>query len=184
MKIVSAVKNRRGIHRVERLLRLNGSDVCADLWRIGINLALRISDLLSLTYDDVKRDTLIIREGKTKKHREIIINNSARKYIDKRRRRYPNDRYLFQSKSITLKGTVKPINRDYVSKQFKQVGDEMGIRFNTHSMRKTRGYVMHNDGVPLAMISKILNHSSEEITLRYIGIEQEDINSTYTKYCL
>lgn len=184
MKIVTAVKNRKGIHRAERLFRLNGSDVCADLWRIGINLALRITDLLSLKFDDVRGDILYIQEGKTKKYREIVINGSARKYIDKRRRKYPNDIYLFQSKSITLNGRIKPINRDYASKQFKLVGEEMGIRFNTHSMRKTRGYVMHKDGVPPAMIAKILNHSSEAITLRYIGIEQEDINSTYTKYCL
>lgn len=184
MKIVTAVKNRKDIHRVERLLRLNGSDVCADLWRIGINLALRISDLLSLTFEDVKGDVLFKKEGKTGKIREIIINKSARHYIDRRRRRHPKDVYLFQSRAINIGDRIKPVNRDYVSKCFKDVGEEMKIRFNTHSMRKTRGYIMHKDKVPVSMIAKVLNHSSEAVTLRYIGIEQEDINKTYTKYCL
>ena len=184
MKIVTAVKNRKDIHRVERLLRLNGSDLCGDLWRIGINLALRISDLLSLRFEDVKGDSLTLKEGKTGKARVIIINASARKYIDKRRRRNPKDIYLFQSNAINIGGRIKSVNRDYVSKCFKAVGDEMKIKFNTHSMRKTRGYIMHKDKVPTSMIAKVLNHSSEAITLRYIGIEQEDIDKTYNKYCL
>lgn len=44
----------------------------------------------------------------------------------------------------------------------------------THSMRKTFGYHLYKNGVGLELIQVLLNHSSPKITLRYIGIEQED----------
>jgi len=49
-------------------------------------------------------------------------------------------------------------------------------RIGTHSLRKTFGYFAYKNGVYLAMIQKLLNHSSQTETLRYIGITQEQID--------
>jgi len=51
-------------------------------------------------------------------------------------------------------------------------------------MRKSRGKVLFDAGVPVAKISKILNHSSEAVTLRYLGISQEEEQQTYDDYVL
>jgi hypothetical protein len=53
----------------------------------------------------------------------------------------------------------------------------------THSMRKTRGYVMWVAGVPLEVMARVLSHSSA-VTMIYIGLEQEDINKTYDDFVL
>lgn len=42
------------------------------------------------------------------------------------------------------------------------------------SHAETLGYHLHKNGVGLELIQVLLNHSSLKITLRYIGIEQED----------
>jgi hypothetical protein len=51
-------------------------------------------------------------------------------------------------------------------------------------MRKTRGYAMWVAGVPLEVIARVLNHSSPAVTMRYIGLEQADINKTYDDFIL
>ena len=52
-------------------------------------------------------------------------------------------------------------------------------RLGKHSMSKTRGYMMHSAGVPIEKIAAMLNHSTPAITMKYIGLEQEDIAQTY-----
>ncbi|WP_419865699.1 tyrosine-type recombinase/integrase [Bacillus dakarensis] len=52
----------------------------------------------------------------------------------------------------------------------------MTDRIGTHSLRKTFGYFAYQQGIDLAMIQKLLNHSSQAETLRYIGITQEQMD--------
>ena len=182
MKTVEAV-SRDEIAVVERKFRLNGWDSTADLWKIGINLALRISDLLSLRYEQLTGDVLLIREGKTGKPRRIVINNTAREVIDRRRRDNPDHIYLFQSVGNRSKSLPpKPISRQVITKYFQEVGEEIGIHLGTHSMRKTRGRAMYEAGVPIEQICRMLNHTTPAVTMRYIGMTQRTIDDTYTTF--
>ena len=56
---------------------------------------------------------------------------------------------------------------------------EVGIRekVGTHTMRKTYGYQLFKQGVDITRIQKMLNHSSPEITLAYIGITKDETDS-------
>ena len=76
----------------------------------------------------------------------------------------------------------KPISRVSVSRVFKDAGELVGLRINTHSMRKSRGMAMYKDGVPIEKIAKVLNHSNTTSTLRYLGITQEEVLQTYDDY--
>ncbi|MAD46396.1 MAG: integrase [Oceanospirillaceae bacterium] len=186
MQAVEAAKTTEQIQRIEMALSDNHGQVYADLWKIGLNLALRISDLLSLTYEDVSGEKLKIVEGKTNKLREIVINQAARQVIERRRARHPDHIYLFQSDSNRSRTMIKPIDRSVVSRKFKEVGEQNSIKMhlNTHSMRKTRGWMMHQAGVSIEQICKVLNHSSPAVTMAYIGITQADIDRTYDEFCL
>jgi integrase len=42
-------------------------------------------------------------------------------------------------------------------------------------MRRSCATILYKKGVPLYTISKILGHSTSDITLRYIGIDEKDI---------
>ena len=182
MEAVNAVE-RDEIEMVERKFRLNGWQTTADLWRIGLNLALRISDLLNLKYADLTGDSVRVVEGKTGKARKIIINATARQRIDKRKANNPHDVYLFQAKGNRVKSRPpKPVTRQYVGQHFRQVGEEIGVHLGTHSMRKTRGKAMYDAGVSIEQICKVLNHSTPSVTMRYIGITQHTIDKTYTDF--
>jgi len=48
-------------------------------------------------------------------------------------------------------------------------------KVGTHTMRRSCATILYKKGVPLFTISKILGHSSSDITLRYIGLDEADI---------
>ena len=72
-----------------------------------------------------------------------------------------------------------PLSRRYVSRAFALIGEDVGIDLGTHSMRKTRGYHLYKSTKDIARVMKMLRHSSEGVTLRYIGITQEDIDKDF-----
>ena len=182
MNEVEAVKTREEIAAIETLLRKHHTAIYADIWKIGLNLSLRISDLLAIRFGDLDLDRreFDLVEGKTGKKRRIRLNNTALKIIERRRKENPADIYLFQVNSNRAKG--KPISRNSVSRAFKDAGDRIGLRINTHSMRKSRGFVMFSDGVPIEKISKVLNHSHPAITMRYLGITNQEVLDSYDEY--
>lgn len=67
MAEVQAIKNDDTIRLIGHLLSIRCHPQMADVWNIGLNLALRISDLLSIRFEDIHGDRLIIRESKTGK---------------------------------------------------------------------------------------------------------------------
>lgn len=157
-------------------------EVYADVWKIGLNLSLRISDLLRIKYKDldfINRELRLI-EAKTGKVKEMKLNNSALAVINKRRSRYPDDVWVFETHSKMR--NFDPISRVSVSRVFKEAGEWLGLKINTHSMRKSKGAAMYRDGVPLEMIAKALNHSDTATTLRYIGITRKQVLQTYIDY--
>ncbi|WP_244904110.1 site-specific integrase [Salinivibrio kushneri] len=46
-------------------------------------------------------------------------------------------------------------------------------------MRKTRGYMLYQATKDIGRVMKMLRHTSEGITLRYIGITQEDVDNDF-----
>ena len=52
-------------------------------------------------------------------------------------------------------------------------------KIGTHTLRKTFGYHAYNSGYDIELIQKLFNHSALSITLRYIGITQDDMDDVY-----
>ena len=156
--------------------------IYADIWKVGVNLGLRIGDLLKLKFEDFGTEarTLNLYEQKTKKFKEMRLNHTVIDIINSRKVRHPDDIWLFQVHSNRAKD--KAISSISVSRVFKDAGDMLGLKINTHSMRKSRGMAMFNDGMPIEKISKVLNHSSPSSTLQYLGISKEAVLQTYDDY--
>ncbi len=69
-----------------------------------------------------------------------------------------------------------------MSAAFKEVGDILGLKLGTHSMRKTLGWTMYSAGERIERICKVLNHKDSGVTMRYRGLTQADIDSAYHEY--
>ncbi len=183
MNTVDAV-DKEQINLIHSLLNNKFGGIYGDIWKIGVNLSLRIGDLLKLKYSDFNLDDRILKltESKTVKKKEIRLNQTVIEIIVRRKREQPNHVWLFEVECNRAKN--KAISRISVSRAFKECGDMLNLNINTHSMRKSRGMAMFNDGVSIEKIAHVLNHSNTSSTLRYLGITQQDVLQTYDDYQL
>ncbi len=181
MAEVQAVKDLDTIRLIGHLLMRRHSQQMADIWNIGLNLALRISDLLSIKFSDIEDDRLVLREQKTGKQANIQLNPKALQIIHRIQREHPSHVYLFQSyrNRQAINRAPHPISRRAVSMAFESIGDELKLALGTHSMRKTRGYHLYKTTKDIARVMKMLRHSSEGVTLRYIGITQDEVDQDF-----
>lgn len=162
------------------------------LFLIGINLSLRISDLVTLKWnfffkDDMTfRDFYKIQPKKTKKIGKFVtlyFNEVVKKAITDYIKQYPiedMDGYVFKSRE----GDGAIVERS-VWKIIVDAASDAGIEHNvgTHSLRKTFGYhVWHNADdkeKALVMLMVIFNHSSVATTKKYIGIMNEEVEDIF-----
>jgi len=180
---VEPIRNRDNINEMYNYL-LKRDPRYGLLFKFGLNTGLRISDILpvkvkSLLMNDGEfREYFILNEKKTGKEKKIKINESLRKAIEiyVSDKNLTSDSYLFYSKKGNSLGRVQAY------RVLKDASNYMGIEnFGTHSLRKTWGYwtykaSLHNIG----LIMDTFNHSSQSITLRYIGISQDQKDELYT----
>jgi integrase len=186
VNFVEPIRDRKKISQIKNLLR--GQRRYRDLLLlvVGINSALRISDLLQLRIghfiEDHKRvrQRFWIKEQKRNKRHEVIINRSIREALGEYLKAYhsvteePNNFVFFNTKT---NGYSAPIKRGQAWKFIVSICKEVGLRGNygTHSLRKTWGYHARMNGVDLALIMHKLNHESIAYTKRYLGITDDEL---------
>jgi integrase len=175
MKTVQPIRSLTQIHKIENILK---SQSLRDymLFRLGINSGLRISDILSLKAKDLRnQDYFNLKEQKTGKTQRIKIQPTLKKELNQYLLNLQDNEYLFQSQ----KGINKPIQRMQAWRILNDVARKVGINeeIGCHTMRKTFGYWMYKMCKDVTIVQKFLNHSSPSVTLRYIGIVQDDMDS-------
>lgn len=185
---VEPIKKQKDIDKIKQYLKGKKNRRDYMLFVVGINVGLRAGDLLNLKLMDVMiefrvRDSVIIKEQKTGKLREFVLNTSVKDAINYYLRSIdeynPND-YLFKSQ----KGGHLSVQAAH--KLIKGLLRELNIKGNygTHSLRKTWAYHIYinnakNNSMILPTLQKMLNHSNQATTLRYIGITKEVISDVY-----
>lgn len=149
------------------------------LFVFGINSGLRISDMLPLKVKDVKgKDFLWAKERKTDKKRKIPMLPGLKIEIDKYIEGMKNEDYLFRSNK-----TRKPISRVQAYRILNTTAKKIGIEeIGSHSMRKSFGYHFYQRTRDLALVQKVFNHSTPTITMRYIGLEEDEIMKGYAAF--
>ena len=164
----------------EELKQLPHGEIFYLIFEFGLNSGLRISDILRLKVNQVLDDYISIREQKTGKLKKFPVNENLRVLIKKylKTRKLKCTDFLFKSTKYFGLCTV---NRSSVNRAFKRAAKNAGItcHISTHTMRKTFGYHYYKRTKDLVLLQKIFNHSSTHITLRYIGITQDQINDSY-----
>ena len=180
MKVVQPIRDKEKIEEIKRILR-HESYRNYFLFVMGINTGLRISDLLPLQVKDVRNKThIVIREKKTGNIKRFLINDALRQEIDEYTQGMNDDDYLFKSE----RGN-KPIQRVQAYKIINSAAKKAGLEeIGTHTLRKTFGYHFYQRTKDVAMLQEIFNHSAPSITLRYIGITQDEIDNSLKEFNL
>lgn len=156
---------------------------------IGLNTALRISDILSLKWSDVYnfstntfKSHLELNERKTGKHSVIALNGAAISALRCFMEHLPSSefkrgKYIFASR----KAEDKPIGRVQAYRIIKEAAAWAGLEehISCHSLRKTFGYFAYKSGTDSVMLMEIYNHSSFRVTQRYLGIRQDERDAVF-----
>ena len=135
------------------------------------NLGLRISDILRLRLCDIVKDgdryRLAITEQKTGKERVFTVPFVIQQYLEN---------YCLRQ-GIGRSALIFPFTERAVQKQLAIVCDYLGYDgISTHSFRKWYATEIYKDsGFDIALVQRLLQHSSASITQRYIGIEPQRI---------
>jgi len=151
---------------------------------MGVHTLLRISDLLRLRWSDVydeQRQTfrthVTVIEKKTGKTKTIALHkqviHALHLYLPYRR-----GDYIF----VSNRKNGKAISRVQAWRIIRAAVIAVGVsgKVACHSLRKTWGFFACREGkIPLAVIVRIYNHSSFVVTLRYLGVEQDDLDKAY-----
>ena len=181
MKYVEPIRGKCEIGRVKKFLaRRSKRDLL--LFLLGINSGLRISDILKLKVKDVQNvDFIEIKEQKTQKYKRFPIANSYKCLLNDFVKDKSFEEWLFKSR----KGN-KPITRIQAYRIINDACNKIGIntKIGTHTLRKTFGYHFYQEKKDIALLQTIFNHSTPTVTLRYIGINQDMIDSNLKSFSL
>jgi len=153
--------------------------------KFQLNTGLRISDVVKIRHNDIFHENgnfkqyFELREKKTDKAKKIKLNDSIKKELKSFSKEHglSGEDYFFRSR----KG-ASHITTVQAYRALKEAANALKIEdFGTHSLRKTWGYWTYKASkYNIALIMDTFNHSSERITLRYIGITQESKDELYS----
>lgn len=158
------------------------------IFQVGKATLLRVSDVIALKKSDVYDE-----HGQIKK-RAYIIDKKTKKQNTLYLRPVEADlliyqtwlmKYQMQSPEIKVYDSpwlfpsfANPLNHISGHTYYEimqKVGDLLGLNYlGTHTMRKTGAYrVYEQSNHNIGLVMKLLNHSSEAVTLNYLGLDQE-----------
>ncbi|AGO00103.1 site-specific integrase [Limosilactobacillus reuteri subsp. suis] len=149
------------------------------IFQVGKATLLRVSDVLALRSNEIFADDGIIkknayiRDKKTDKPNTLYLKPVNQDLIDYLQ-------WLNENKiqSDWLFPSIKHPDRHITEKQFYKImaktGDLLGINYlGTHTMRKTGAYRVYTQThYNIGLVMSLLNHSSEAMTLKYLGLDQ------------
>lgn len=171
---------------------------------LGINVGLRANELLSLRMNQLfwpdgsvrfiedledTADGIDVYQSKTKKYRKVFLNSACKDalewYFPVRGVCLHSNAYVFPSRE------GETIQVGTFRKVLKEAAQACGIKQNvgTHTCRKTWGwwqykYNCKDANLDLSMLQRAFGHSSQEVTLRYLGITDEEDKALYQNMCI
>ena len=199
MKTVEPIRDIKIIKNM-RLVLKSQSTRNELLFVLGINVGLRISDIIKLKFSDLMmpnmktvKDSVTITEKKTGKTKTFYIGDVVEKVLIsyvKELNDITIDDYVFMSK----KDKSKHIQRNRAYKIINNAAEMVGLverdektgklisgNTGTHSLRKSFGYFAYQNGTSIELLMQIFNHSSASQTLKYIGITEDEKKDVYLK---
>lgn len=186
MNYVQPIRDKQKIEEMKEELKKSGTRDYL-LFVFGINVGLRISDIIKLKAKDVlnvdrtiKKHIEII-EKKTDKRKRFKINPILAEELYSYIKNKDFEEYIFKSRN----GNNQHITRFRAYTILNNAGKGIGIEeIGTHTLRKTFGYWFYNQTHDVALLQELFNHSSPSITLKYIGINQDVLDNAYDNFCL
>jgi len=82
-------------------------------------------------------------------------------------------------------GKLNVYKKSAIENYLNSLGERAGFHFSNHDLRRTCGRMMFRAGVPIEIIARKFGHSDTRTTMRYLGLDFEDLSAAedlYAKY--
>jgi integrase/recombinase XerD len=144
--------------RLDKIPNIKHKAICSLLYGCG----LRLDELLSLKLSDIlsKQNLIKIVQGKGSKDRFVPLSENLLKLLREYYNRYKPTEYLFEGQSKTTKKYSSGSVGEIVEKYF-------GKEFHPHLLRHCYGTHLHEAGVELSKIQKLMGHANIKSTQIY-----------------
>lgn len=157
-------------------------------WIVGINLGLRVSDLVDLKVGDMRAREFTYLPKKQAHKRgakkiTIPIPPQVRRVITSRCEGMADGDWLFPSRKRTPGGNASHITRQAARRDMVEIGRicHLDQRIGCHTMRKTFGYHYYQRTHDIAILQEWFYHSSPATTLIYIGVTLDNFKKMIDK---
>lgn len=180
-QLVLPIKDSNILHEVEDTLLHNFREGRRNytIFQVGKATLLRVSDVLALRRNEIYeadgtiKKNAYIKDKKTGKPNNLYLRPVEQDLVD-----YFNWLTKNNIQSEWLFPSSRDSSRHITEKQFYKVmaktGDLLGLNYlGTHTMRKTGAYRVYvQTHYNIGLVMELLNHSSEAMTLTYLGLDQ------------
>ncbi|MEC2073337.1 tyrosine-type recombinase/integrase [Alkalihalophilus marmarensis] len=178
MEYVEPIIEIETINRIKQLLK-EKSPRDYLLFVFGINTGISISYLLNIKVGEILngdniREFYYLKEKSNSEGKLFYINSIVKHALlhQINEAGLKEEDYLFKSRKNN-----QPITRQQAYRIIHSVAREAGMteKIGTHTLRKTFGYHAYQKGVAISLLQNIFNHSTRAETLRYIGIDKDNV---------
>lgn len=140
-----------------------------------LNCGMRLSELVSINYNDIKSDGTIVITGKGNKERTIYLNQACIDAITAYMKVRPNDKV--KDRALFLSSRYQRINPRTVEMMVKKYIDMAGLGgrgLSVHKLRHTAATLMYQHGnVDVLVLKEILGHENLGTTEIYTHIQSD-----------
>ncbi|WP_327443932.1 tyrosine-type recombinase/integrase [Clostridium tarantellae] len=140
------------------------------------NTGLRVSELLSLKIDDVKKINVFVK-GKGGKYREVFLSNQLKNIL----KEYIKEYRLNTDNTLLFTGYRGPLKRQAINQMLSKYAKKGHISKNKahpHSLRHLFGKRLAESGVSLDLIQTYLGHENISTTAIYTKRTKEELERT------
>lgn len=143
-----------------------------------LNCGLRLAELCSLNYGDIRQDGTIVITGKGNKERVVYLNNACIYAIRDYMRVRPVDGVI-DKKALFISAHKKRISRESVQKMVQKYLDKSGLGgqgYSVHKLRHTAATLMYRTGdADVLVLKEILGHENLNTTEIYTHTDNQQI---------
>lgn len=145
------------------------------LFELLMSTGMRIGEIVNLDISDLdfSKNTVSIYGEKTDTYRTGYLNIRAAKAL----KAYIQSRNVCSGALfISSKGNFQRLCKSTIEQEAKSIGKRAGVKIktNVHTYRKTFCSIMYRKTKDILYVSKLMGHSSPEVTSKYYLIDDEE----------
>jgi site-specific recombinase XerD len=138
-----------------------------------VDTGIRQAEVCALDWGDIDLHTgiCIIRKGKGKKYRSVVLGTTTRRTLLSYRRNVQNDEQapVFQ---ISSRKRLSPFG---LRSMFVRLSKLAGVHLSAHALRRTFVVMSLQSGMSLAHVQALMGHSTPKMTLHYARLVDDDL---------